>query len=532
MNLTPRFKNRSFGAMLLPAPVEFRVTQMTWAAIGGCASATLTATGPLNTLFQLVELIRCPVEITDEIGRLAWWGYISEARIKLNGLEIGKTTANMANAIYVAYSYVKPGSNSVGIRATTAWGLAQESIDEYGRKEFIASQGGTSPAAAVAKRDVLLGKKKYPQGLAVPAPVKTNRNYAGAPGIATITLTATGWWETLWWRYALVGAATKRSYETTSGVADQAVGSGASNTKVVQQFTTGYWATNAQYVSVYAKKTGTPTDNLTVSLYALDSLGNPTGSALATATKAGADLTTSLGWYKLTWSAEVELAANTQYGIQVSRSGSTSGTNYFVIGVNAALGYTAGAFKIWDGADWVARSTDADMLFIAWVDNNLYNTTQIKDLVRLYGQFMTGTTILVNGDIQSSSYRDGDTYTGDEIVELMKIGGPNGRRLISKVSPDRLVEISEEPEEAIGSADYWLRSDGALLDALFDPVPEHLPPIGVWVRLYDLAPGGASTQAINSLSLQFIEGATWSEAGLQVQFSGQPSVSDIFKIKR
>ena len=199
MILTPRLYDAALsGNQLTLSNPLFTVNSMTWSVIGGCETANITAEDPSDAnLWRLVENLRCPVVIMDEIDRVAWWGYVFEVRIKAGGFEFGVSIDSMVNKVAVAYSFIADGSSQVGTRKTTAWSNDADSIAAYGIKEYLASGSGLTDAAALAKRDAILAAKKYPGGTI--AESRSNGN-------ATATIACRGWWTTLDWRYATVAA--------------------------------------------------------------------------------------------------------------------------------------------------------------------------------------------------------------------------------------------------------------------------------------------------------------------------------------
>jgi hypothetical protein len=282
-------------------------------------------------------------------------------------------------------------------------------------------------------------------------------------------------------------------------------------------------------LAIYARKQGTPVDNLNFGIFALDpATGTPTGSELCSASIAGGSVGASLAWITLSVTEE-ELAANTLYGLEVSRSGSIDASNYYAVGVNAALGYTGGVFRIWNGSAWVARGTDADMLFGTNVNNKVESTNQVKDLAANFGEFITATDIDAASGQLLSSYRDGDTTALEEILALLEMGGPNGRRYLAEVDEGRRLHIFEEP--APGET-YYLNRWGELSDLVGVKVMDWLPPVGVWARLRDVIPASADTSMLADPTLQFIESATWNaQAGPNYRFRGQPSIEEMMRIK-
>lgn len=531
MKLEATFLSRDFSRMRLLENTDQRVNSMHWNAIGGCTDASITLFGPVEDLWEAIELLRCPVTIRDEKGMAAWWGYVTEAQVRVGAIEIGATLSSMQNKVAVAYSYIQPGTQTVGQRKTTSWATDADSIAEYGTKEFLSSQGGLSDAAAEAKRAAILASRRWPQGSINPFGAPRGRvRYSGAENSQSATLLCSGWWDTLTWRHASIPSVVGPSYQTTSAT-EQAVGSSSSNTKVMEVIAPGTQAINAITLAVYAKKSGSPTDNFTLSLYAASDADEPVGSVLASGTVAGTSLTTSFAWITVTLTVEEELPANADFCLQVSRSGAADASNYYIINVNEALGYTSGLFKIYNGSAWVARSPDADMPFVITVNNKVASTQQIRDLVTLFGEFITAVSVEEESGILLPSYRDGDTIVQDELVELMECGGANSRRLLALVDIDRRLRVWEEPANT--DCIYRLNRYGELLDRFYTPVDEYAPPVGVWCRLTDVIPANADVSKLNTPELQFIEGAQWStDNGLMLQFRGQPGIDDLLKFGR
>lgn len=476
----------------------------------------------------MMEYLRCPVEIYDERGKCVWWGYVHETVVREKSIEIGATLASMSNRVAVTYSYVEPGTSQVGSRKTTAWAEDADSIAEYGYKEFISSCSGLSDEAATQRRDTILNTRKWPQG--VGANPRGRVRYSGAEDSLSATLLCKGWMSTLDWRYAGWNNLTAISY-LGSGSTEQAVGSASSNQRVMQQImAASARSVRAVDVGISCRKYGSPTDNLVIELFALDSSGNPTGSALASYSLAGSSLTTSLTWYRGNLSSQVALASKTKYGVQVRRSGSTDGSNYYAVLVNTALGYTSGVFKIYNGSAWVARSPDADMSFRVGVDNQVETTQQIKDLADTYGQFITSTDIEVASGYYLPSWRDGSRSALAEISDLLKYGGPNDRSLIAIVERDRRLRIYEEEAQPSIPA-FYLRADGTILNAAGSVVPDGTPPIGRWIRLADVIPGTVDITKLIDPTWQFVTGARWNENnGTVLEFRGQPSIEDTLRL--
>ena len=213
-NLQVSLFKRDFSAALV-LPVMPRVVSYSHAAIGGPKLAALEVVGDKKVLLSYLDRLRTPIEITDERGQKVWWGYIAEVRIKSGAVDIGVALDTMYNKVWVAYSLVEPGSQTVGTRATTTAATDQISIDEYGYKELLATLSGATTAQAEKVRDTLLAQRKYP----IPSVAQAEEK-----GEDKVTLYCRGWWDTLGWRY--YANANTGDVETTTQIAAIVTASG------------------------------------------------------------------------------------------------------------------------------------------------------------------------------------------------------------------------------------------------------------------------------------------------------------------
>ncbi len=528
MSLRPYFWNRDFSERFDRRALRWEVNSLEWEAVGGCSQASLTAYGPESELWECIERLRCPISIQDEKGRWAWWGYVSECAVRIGAVEVGASLASMTNKVAVAYSYIDPGSQVVGTRKTTAWASDTESIAAYGTKEWISSQGGMTDAGALARRNAALAKQKWPAAVSQQAGSYPRGRVrpSGAENSQSASLICRGWFETLDWRYASVSTASGPSYQTSS-VNSQLLGQSSTNPKMVQQFTVGSDGAAVTGVDVPAYQVGVPSDYLVATIYALDGSGYPTGAALATGQVAGNTLQKSaLAQARILLS--VNLAAG-QYGLQMSRSGAVSGSDYYVIGVDQSLGYAGGACYVWNGSAWVSPSPNADMRFTIVISGQVESTRQITTLASSYGQFLTGTTIDSASGVWAPGYRSGDTTAGEEIRQLLAQGGPSGRRYLAEITPERRLHVWEEA--ATTTVNWYLNRWGVLSSDVGLAVVDYLPPVGVWARLRDVIPASADVSKLADPTLQFIEGAAWSGDGTKYRFRGQPSIDEIMRIQ-
>ena len=526
MSLQPYFSKRVGGA-LRSYSGKMRVNSMSWHRLGGAQEASLTVFAGPQDLADLVNLLRCGVELRDGIDNLCWWGFVHEVQVRIGAIEIGASLASMYNRVAVAYSYVEPGSQLVGQRKTTAWADNLDSQAEYGVKELLHMGAGMSDAAAEALRDVLVAQRAWPQGSGsqgwgLP---RGRARYSGAQNSLSATLLCRGWYETLRWDYPSV-AAPEAAYRGTP-TDYTGVYAAAGSVRHAQSFTVGSQAIVAVTVGGQYRRVGTPGDNLVVALQA-DTAGAPSGVDLASATLAGATLETSCGQINLSL-GPVTLAAGTKYWIVWKRSGALDATNYVQMGLRASTGY-AGEFKTYDGAAWGGASIYTAYFVV--LNGDTETTQQIADLVTASGQFLTGLEIEAASGVTTGSFLDGNNDGMTALEALLGMGGANGRRLNATVTPELRLRIWEEP--ANSTVEYQMDRWGRLFAYPGgDMVDEFRAPVGAWVRIADLAGANANLGMVSDPTLQYIEGAAWSEGnGTRYTFRGEPGLDNFLRLQR
>ncbi len=191
-----------------PVNLTYQVQRYSTNVLGGPERCTVQVAGGLDALFELVELLRSPIEIYERQMGLVWWGVVSKVTVSTGLVEIGASLETMYNRIAVAYSYVAPGSASVGQRKTTAYTTDADSVAEYGTRDMLLSLGGATDAQALQARDTALSTYRYPISIW----------QKSASGQATATIEAKGWWDTLGWR--MLKVATSAAVATTTQIAN------------------------------------------------------------------------------------------------------------------------------------------------------------------------------------------------------------------------------------------------------------------------------------------------------------------------
>lgn len=203
MSLYVMLKQRDLaGDAPLGLPVVYRVDSYSWQALGGPAEATITVYGQARALYDLVEVLRSPVEICNERGEYVWWGYVAGVDIRVDAIEIGVDLDTMANRVQVSYT-------QGAYQFNTPFVQDDDSVNTYGQKELIIGMANVPLAVANARRDTTLAALRYP----VPNVAMVERESS-----FSATLRCRGWWETLGWHY--YGNTGSGSVDSTAELAD------------------------------------------------------------------------------------------------------------------------------------------------------------------------------------------------------------------------------------------------------------------------------------------------------------------------
>jgi len=185
----------------------------------------------------------------------------------------------------------------------------------------------------------------------------------------------------------------QRTVSTGSGI----FGGSGTQEERAQEFTSHATQTHITALQLMLRKAVAPTDNVTIKITA--SLG---GSALATATVAAADLSTTNSW--VTVPIDLTVTASTTYFIEVSRSGSRDATNYPVWERGGI--YSGGTPRIKESGSWSADGTTTDFGFSiyygGWIDVNAAGTlpyTVVSDVPDSNTAVACSITVRSDGDI-------------------------------------------------------------------------------------------------------------------------------------
>lgn len=216
MGLQTTINQRDFSVSLVNPPVDYSLEWFTNNAIGGPDRAFIRATGPEAAVWELVERLRCPVELFDPEVGLVWWGYVSGVTIKVGEVIVGVTLDQMFNRVATAYAEIAEGESGSGERGTTAYATDAESIAEYGSRDLLVRLDAATTTAAEAARDTQLARYK------LPIPKIQRGQGQGADLVAEID--CKGWWNTLTWRQYTNAATTEIATTTQISTAVASLG--------------------------------------------------------------------------------------------------------------------------------------------------------------------------------------------------------------------------------------------------------------------------------------------------------------------
>ncbi|KKK84268.1 hypothetical protein LCGC14_2785070, partial [marine sediment metagenome] len=393
---------------------------------------------------------------------------------------------NMANRIAVAYSYQNK-------RFTTSWEQNTESDAEFGQKDLLLSQREKSATMAAQFRSTELDNRKYP--LMDPAFTSRTKKFE-----AKVYLK--GWMDTLDWRYYSQDEG-NIIYEEI-GAGEREIGED-DRPKAAQGFqlnSAAGWTITSIWLRV--KKVGTPADNFQVALYD-DNATTPNASQSATPNLAGGSITTSYVWYEFILDTPFAASTGTLYWIHIQRSGAVDSSNFYMIDTNGEQGYADGNLYIQRSSDSSWYNKNMDALFR--VVGEEATTAQIIDIVSTAGEFFIDTDIIDASGVSSGTFRAGDQTALYEILELLKTGTTNSRRLLAEVTNIRKLRVYEEP--AKNSANWTMNKKREMWDEYGVKVLPQDCPVGMWVQLIDFIPSTANISKLADPSPIFIDEAEY-----------------------
>jgi hypothetical protein len=230
------------------------------------------------------------------------------------------------------------------------------------------------------------------------------------------------------------------SYSETNADGDVAFGDAASQSRRSQGFKVSRNAAISR-VSLWLKKYGAPTDNLTVEIHT-DSGGLPSGTVVTNGTSAvvaGASLALAYGYINFDFVTPPVLTAATQYHIVIKRSGANDLANCYYWGIDSSSPtYADGTLGYYDGT-WHAEAYDGAFkvydappygLTKLWIINNslsppwklaVIKTFAAGDVVIIDCAALTATINAVTAANTEGAYPILDPRVTDNAIEVHAI---------------------------------------------------------------------------------------------------------------
>ena len=536
--------------------IAFTINNYSHAAIGGPKRASISAFGTEADIWNLVELLRCGIDIYRDGGEKVWWGIVSEVQVRVGALSVSVSIEEMANRISVGYS-------SFNNRKDTDWAEDEFSVDKFGYKEIRLTLSDATDDQADKLRDTALEMKRLPV---------SNISFDSAvEGSLSATIYGIGFFDTLDWRYYAQakgleqydggggggqklgvyyqantiafnsdgtitdssgsglgifdegdiiavrnsstndGSYTVKSANDTEVEIDTSVGSlsnegaGATVTlesahSVTQSFTQRSGSSwDASSIHLRVQKSGSPTDNFIARIY--DGAAASSASMMASGSIAASSMSDSSDWIEIPLSSSATLLNNNVYWIVATRSGSQSGSDFYNVSISEDAGYAYGSFWVSDGMTFTEKSPAADMIFK--VVGTQMTTSQIQETFQTKQQFFYGLEIQESSGVETNQFRDGENTALSEIVSLLETGTTSNRRMLAQVTPDRVLKVFQESQNLSGSQ-YYINIDRSIKDPDGVEIPLYKCPVGVWIKLSDIIPHGID-YLVNNISDFFLE---------------------------
>jgi len=503
MTIGVGFYNRDFSEYTGRHWDSIEVNRYSQSAIGGPLQASFDVYGSEEDIWKFIEMLRCPVNLIDqERAQIVWWGYISKVDIySTSGIKYGVSLDKMSNKLAVAYTYNFE-------RETTGWATDTDSATEYGTKEIMLSTNDKTAGQALQYRNVELDVRKYPSRLPI--------QFASRRDTAMARIECLGWLSTIAWKY-YANDGGKVVYENSGGSTKHGFGAGTFAEKAAQSFiinSTDAW--DISYISVrlcYAgnnyEVTPAPTDAVQLTLRA-DAAGsgrNPyePGALLKTANLIDAsEITEYYDWYDFTLSTPYTITPGTRYWFQVERTGALDSENHYALGGTEEDTYEDGFAKVWMGNLETWNNPASFMIndYNFRIIGQLETTVMIQDIVD-EAEFFTGSEILETTGVYSYPYRSGDSLALHELEELLKCGTASGNRLMVRVTPNRVLQVYEEP--ASGSADFFIDRNGLVTDQYNNDIHLASCPVAYWIQLKDIVPVSVDVSRLSNADRLFVE---------------------------
>lgn len=466
------FTSRDFCSPAAPPGLAWTVERLSWQALGGPERALLRArSAEAARLLDLPRLLRCGVLVKDDLGP-AWWGYVSAVELHAGRQVLRCDLDAMANRVAVKYTPLGPLVGQKPVH--TPFVTDADSLRLYGEKEKVVALGGACAAAdALAYAGAVLRE--------IGRPVTSTRIEAGEPGGAVAgsyaVVEARGWWQTLDWKF--YGQPLGLGGVEKTGP-DLPVGTPACQ-KLFFQLPDPGGLLSEIWLRARCFRAA---DQLVLDLYASDPrASSPVPTPAASISIPAAALSDGHQWTRFQLPAPLAYPGGRWWPV-LRRSGPLSDLDYFGVQVDEGGWDPSSVVRVYNGADWLARLPDADMIYQAVGLEE--STAQLARILcaGAAGQFLREVWVEQPSGIPIPLYRAGSQRGRAEAERILALGTSGGRRLLVQVAPDRRARVYPAPLPA--EARVQAGRDGILRGRTGRPLLPSQSPHAQWIRLPDL----------------------------------------------
>lgn len=196
IKIKPVFYDKQNAANIVRLPsLDWRVIRYSHHVWGGPKSGLLRCYGNEMAVEQLASWLGYPLILTDEQGRVVWWGYVDGVDLHLSGIVKSVDFSQMWNRMQVLYS--DPSTGGGAHNTAAADNTISQAAYAINAVAGIKTLRYTAPdisslTTANALRDQLLAFYKYP---------RVRRDTRGEMGGAYAEFRLAGYYERAKWRY-------------------------------------------------------------------------------------------------------------------------------------------------------------------------------------------------------------------------------------------------------------------------------------------------------------------------------------------
>ena len=564
--------SRAFSRTLVNPNILFEVQRLTWAAIGGPLEAIIKATGTEGDLWDLIDKLRCPVEIQDDDGSLAWWGWGRKVEIYVARLKITVDLEWMSNRLQAAYVAIDAATGTIGERKTTAWVQDDESVAVYGTKEQQLTLADAADAEALAKVESVLDMLK--------API-SDIQFTNGIDEPYVILLCRGWWETLGWVLYTQTAGREAYDDTGTGLNKIGKGLTATNISFEHQVVGGDYykihSTNDNLLAFSANErifiTGSASNNGTFTISSVrdddpgchlivnEAVVNESAGASVTLqttskTAQSFQLSSAVGWSAARIKVRIRREGTPADNIKLELCSNSAGSPGAVLASKTLTGATLEENLSWHEFELSSRVA-LSLATTYWIvlsrtgaiDASNYYVVDGNDGLG-YGlgscKVYTGAAwiapspdvdmlFIVIGEQETTEQIEDIITTAGQFLEGVKIENASGiwtppyrtgertaldylnDLLLAGVSGgkrllasvDRNRQVRIYQEPNLSAFDYLVSRDGDITDYLGNPVPSAQTPAGVWMRLKDVIPASITSGMTADPSKVFVDEIMW-----------------------